>query len=344
MLSSAQPDLREPRVVRARANAHRRSDLFRALVGLVPLLVSTAPPIYAQTDAAKHSIQYVTVDSAVRLEVLDWGGAGRPIVLLPGGNATAHDFDSLAPKLIRDYHVYGITRRGIGASSHPVSGYESDRLGDDVLAVLDSLALRRPVLVGHSRSGAELISIGSRFPGRVSGLVYLDAGYYYAFYDAELGNLELDILDVQRKLQQVRQLRFAKAVSHQQVDSLFGELLDRDLPALARELRENRQSLAALADTTAALPSAPSWGSGTALDKMWQGAQKYSSLRVPVLAIYMELGWLGSSNAADAFQRVFPTARVVRLPRGSEHYVWKTNEAEVLRELRAFIAGLARGS
>jgi pimeloyl-ACP methyl ester carboxylesterase len=88
------------------------------------------------------------VDENVRLEVLDWGGSGRPIVFLSGLGGTAHIFDEFAPKLATDYHVYGITRRGFGASSIPTSGYEADRLGDDVLAVLDSLRLNGPVLVG----------------------------------------------------------------------------------------------------------------------------------------------------------------------------------------------------
>jgi len=43
--------------------------------------------------------------------------------------------------------VYGISRRGYGASSSPESGYTADRLGDDVLAVIDALKLNRPVLV-----------------------------------------------------------------------------------------------------------------------------------------------------------------------------------------------------
>jgi len=64
--------------------------------------------------------------------------------------------------------------------------------------------------------------------------------------------------------------------------------------------------------------------------------------RAEVLAIYQELGWQGTSNAADAFQRVVPSARIVRLPRGSDHYVWETNEAQVLCERRVFIRGLAR--
>jgi pimeloyl-ACP methyl ester carboxylesterase len=81
-------------------------------------------------------VQFVTVDEGVRLEVLDWGGAGRPIVLLAGLGNTAHVFDDFAPKLASGYHVYGITRRGFGASSVLAAGYDAYRLGDDVIAVL----------------------------------------------------------------------------------------------------------------------------------------------------------------------------------------------------------------
>src|ERR1700734_2857811 len=90
-------------------------------------------------DPSPHKIQFVTVDTNVKLEVLDWGGPGRPIILLAGEGGTAHVFDEFAPKLTSEDHVYAITRRGYGASSHPATGYAADRLGDDVLAVMDAL-------------------------------------------------------------------------------------------------------------------------------------------------------------------------------------------------------------
>ena len=83
--------------------------------------------------------------------------------------------------MIKTYRVFGVTRRGFGVSSVPDVGYDADRLGDDVLAVMDALKLRRPILVGHSLGGEELSSIASRHPERVAGLIYLDAGYGYAF-------------------------------------------------------------------------------------------------------------------------------------------------------------------
>lgn len=107
--------------------------------------------------------------------MLDWGGSGRPLVLLAGSGDSAHVFDDFAVKLRVLGHIYGITRRGYGASSRPESGFSAERLGDDVLGVLDSLHLAAPVLVGHSLGGQELTALASSHPSRIAGLVYLDS-------------------------------------------------------------------------------------------------------------------------------------------------------------------------
>ena len=103
------------------------------------------------------------------------------VILLAGGGNTTHVFDKLAPKLATDYHVYGITRRGFGASGFSASDNPVDCLRDDVLAVLGALKLERLVLVGHSIAGAELSAVASSHSDRVAGLIYLEAGYPYAF-------------------------------------------------------------------------------------------------------------------------------------------------------------------
>jgi len=100
----------------------------------LPLDLHRATTATAWPDSAPHQSQLITVDKDVTLEVLDWGGSGQPLVLLAGLGNTAHIFDSFAPKLTDRYRVYGITRRGFGASSMPASGYSADRLADDVLA------------------------------------------------------------------------------------------------------------------------------------------------------------------------------------------------------------------
>jgi hypothetical protein len=109
----------------------------------------------AWQDPTSHKVQFVTVDEGVRLEVLDWGGSGRNVVLLTGSGHTAHVYDEFAPKLTDCCHVYGTTRRGFGASSRPSSGYDDQRLADDVFHALEEAKIQKPVLIGHSMSVRE---------------------------------------------------------------------------------------------------------------------------------------------------------------------------------------------
>ncbi|MET0293082.1 MAG: alpha/beta hydrolase [Steroidobacteraceae bacterium] len=128
-------------------------------------------------DATAHETQLISVDAGVSLEVLDYGGTGSPILLVPGLGATAHSFDTLAPRLARNHRVFAMTRRGAGASSRVDFGYDTPRLARDILAVLDALELKTVTLVGHSIAGDELTWLGGHHADRLSGVVYLDAAY-----------------------------------------------------------------------------------------------------------------------------------------------------------------------
>ncbi len=109
--------------------------------------------------------------------MLDFGGAGSPILLLPGLGATAHSYDELAPLLAQKHRVVAMTRRGTGDSSKPDFGFDTPRLAQDVLQVMDAMGLEKVMLVGHSIAGDELTWLGGHHPERFSGLVYLDAAY-----------------------------------------------------------------------------------------------------------------------------------------------------------------------
>ena len=245
-------------------------------------------------DQTSHTIRFVAVEDAVKVEVVDWGGSGPPLILLAGGNNHAHSFDKFAPKLTAMYRVFGISRRGSGASSAPPptkANYDADRLGDDILAVIAALNLERPILVGHSLAGQELSSVGSRHPDKVAGLIYLDAGYRYA-YDPSPDS----------------------ASSQPQ-----------------REIK-------------------------TVQDAIQAGGRKYTRIDVPILAIYAlphERGITDPAKRAEAdardlafqgamaraFEKGLPSAKVVWIDHGN-HYIFRSHEAEVLREMNAFIEGL----
>jgi len=318
----------------------------------LPLQLRRATPETAWKDPSPHTVQLVPVDQDVTLEVLDWGGSGDPLVLLAGLGNTAHIFDKFAPKLTSSHRVYGITRRGYGISSAPPTGYSADRLGDDVLAVLGALKLNRPVLVGHSIAGEELSSVGSRHPERVAGLVYLDAGYSYAYYDRSRGDLAIDLIELASKLEQLQ-----PGKGPRDLKPLIQELLDTTLPGFERDLREKQKELQA---TPAALLAVRAMAPMPAAARaIMAGVRKYSAMPVPVLAIYAvphDLGPLiGNDPAAraayeahdeaatqaqaKAFESGVPSARVVRLPH-ADHYVFLSNEADVLREMSAFLGSL----
>jgi non-heme chloroperoxidase len=306
-------------------------------------------------DPSPHTIRLVRVDTGVRLEVLDWGGTGRPVVLLTGLGSNAHVFDRFAPKLTAWYHVYGITRRGIGASSAPLptsANYAADRLANDVLAVLDTLRLKRPILVGHSIAGEEMSSIGSRFPDRVSGLVYLDAGYWYAFYDRTRGALVLDLDDLLDKLPRLDPTR-----DPTDARPLIQALLDTLLPRFEGDLKRLKQDEDLMPPSwLAGRPSSDS--NPAAFAAISRSEQKYVHIGVPALAFYAvphrylsfgadsarRLAFEARDSAeveaqAEAFAAANSAVRIVRLPHAS-HSVFESNEADVLREINAFIATL----
>jgi pimeloyl-ACP methyl ester carboxylesterase len=319
--------------------------------GVVPLLAQEAG---AWRDPSPHTISFITVDKNVRLEVLDWGGSGRALVLLTGLGDNAHVFDDFAPKLTPDYHVLGITRRGFGSSTIALSGYDVNRLGDDVLAVLDSLNLKSPVLVGHSIGGEELSSVGSRHPGRVAGLVYLDAAYAYAF-DNGKGVTMAEMNELGRTIPARPQPSDSDLVSYTALTDWWERTRGFKIPeAFFRQSRPPDPD---------GRPGKPR--TAASIEQMIQnGIAKFSEIDVPVLALYamphatprylLNLADANVRAAAEAhykqadtalekqlksFQEGIPHSSVVRIA-NADHRIFITNEAEVLREMRAFLSTL----
>jgi non-heme chloroperoxidase len=302
----------------------------------------------AQQDTSPHKVQLVTVEEGVRLEVLDWGGTGRPLIFLSGNGDTAHSFDSFAPKFTGQSHVYGITRKGFGASSKPApanGNYSADQLGDDILAVMRALGIERPVLVGHSMAGEELSSIGSRFPAKVSGLVYLDAAYF-GFYDPSHPQLEIEMNDLKKRIDEIE----AGGVDEQEK---LREL-ETTVARFESILHQNNE------DVKTMPPLPPRSPIGAALNF---GVERYTAIPVPVLAIFAcphdwsrffpndperRAARLAADTAqcnarAEALSRGVPGATVVRIP-NADHYVHRSNETQVIDEMKKFLDRLSAPS
>jgi non-heme chloroperoxidase len=327
---------------------------------LVLTLIATAAGFAQESavwhDPSQHKVQFVTVEENVKLEVLDWGGSGRPIVLLAGLGFTAHVFDGFAEKLTDSYHVYGITRRGYGASSRPPSGYSEKRRAEDDLKVLDALRLVKPVIAGHSIGGDELTQLGTHYYDRIGGLVYLEA-----LNDATDDYTEYIALC--RKLPEAMQ----KSPSPSPLD-LKSFQAYRDWRAANGQVSipesELRAEFMENPDGSVGAYKIP----GNIFEAMMAGREKhdYSEIRVPVLAL---VGYpktpedqMRENHVTDTSQRTIVEAvygtyvgmtrnRIKRIDRamsgarvvdlwGADHFVFLSNEADVLRELRAFLATL----
>ena len=332
---------------------------FRALTSFKALFLLTAAiGVYGQeqkawTDPSPHKISFVTVETDVKLEVLDWGGSGSPMVLLAGAGNTAHVFDDFAQKFTAGHHVYGITRRGFGSSGF--AKYDDpNRLGDDVVAVIDSLKLVKPVLVGHSLGGLELSSVANRHADRVAGLIYLDAGYPYAFNNGK--GPEMSELQGGGGPPQPPPPSAADRASFSAFQKWYERTNGWTFPEA--EFRAGWESTPEGAMGKRRLPP-----SG-AIPNL--AAAKYTAIPVRSLLIFAaphdQGAWLRASTdpklkeAANAFSAkeagiverqikaisdAVPTARIVKLP-NAHHYVFFSNEADVLREMNAFLSSLSR--
>jgi pimeloyl-ACP methyl ester carboxylesterase len=333
--------------------ARRLATAYAAPVSTIALTIalSCLGAIGALVRAQTPRVSRIAVETGVELEVVDWGGPGRPVVLLAGNGQTAHSFDEFAPRLARFYHVYAITRRGFGASSKPATGYRTDRRADDVVAILDSLRLERPVVAGHSLGGEELSSIGSRHPDRVAGLIYLDASTG-AYDDGTHGDFIVDVAEVKHDLDALRE---AGSEGRARVmDSLLTMLRQTDLPALDSALAKMQDTLRFLPPTLGyrLMPPLPT-GVARAID---DGRQRYTNIHGAMLAIFRAPATpagIGVDSAATQrwlrrtpefpgrFARGFPQATVLLVP-DANHFVFQSNPDEVLTAMRTFIERLPR--
>src|SRR4029077_20315780 len=96
--------------------------------------------------------RFVTVNG-LRFHALDWGGEGRPpLLLLHGFTGHAHAWDTLAIAPQPHIHVVALDARGHG-DSDPADVYDTAGSSRDLSSVVDQLGLRALTLVGLSMGG-----------------------------------------------------------------------------------------------------------------------------------------------------------------------------------------------
>ena len=295
----------------------------------------------------------ITVARGVSIEVVEWSRTGQPLVFLSGLSKTAHAFDNFAPRFADQYRVVGITRRGWGRSSHTLRlPYDSAHLVEDILAIMDSLAMPAAHLVGWSYGGDEAVLMASQHPDRVLSVTLLDS------YDNS-----------------------PAAQTFATSDSLPAPKEDSRPPRSLAELIQRQRALGypdPISEVCATSRFASNGRyigpvtSDSVAEFTWLGAARlaYSAVTRPLLAIYgtehrledlfPTFAVMDSAERARAvlitaafdrelraarlrLRRAVPSAHIVEIP-GANHAIFRSHPERVFRAMREFLAGVGAAS
>jgi 3-oxoadipate enol-lactonase len=121
----------------------------------------------------------ITTGDGVRIAYRFDGEQGLPVLLLSNSIGTdLHMWDGQVPALTEHFRLLRYDARGHGASDVPSGSYSLDRLGRDVVELLDALGLQRVHVLGLSLGGFVAQWLGIHEPERIDRLVLSNTAAY----------------------------------------------------------------------------------------------------------------------------------------------------------------------
>jgi pimeloyl-ACP methyl ester carboxylesterase len=141
-------------------------------------LLQSARDLGIDAPARPRYLSCNTVFRHQRFHFLEWGdSAAAPVVLLHGGNQSAHSWDLVSLSLSRRFRVLALDQRGHGDSEWSRGAHYGvpDMMADtaEFVALCGS---RCPVVIGHSMGGMVALALACALPERLAGLVVVDIG------------------------------------------------------------------------------------------------------------------------------------------------------------------------
>lgn len=111
------------------------------------------------------------------------GGDSGPLVLFEaGGGDAAGMWVAVQEELSRECRTIAYDRPGLGGSDPAPGARTLQRMGADLIGLLDSIGVNEPVVfVGHSWGCNVIRAAAEQAPGRVGGLIYIDPTLSAAF-------------------------------------------------------------------------------------------------------------------------------------------------------------------
>ena len=112
--------------------------------------------------------------NGIVLAVHDWGGDGRPVLLVHGNSFLGRLWDVTARALLPDYRPYALDLRGHGDSDVPGTGYSRFDHAADIAGVVEALDLQRPCILAHSIGATSSLLAAGLSPTRFGPLVLIE--------------------------------------------------------------------------------------------------------------------------------------------------------------------------
>ena len=117
-------------------------------------------------------IQQIEVEPGVRLAVDVPPSSATPVVMLSHSvGANFGMWDEIVQRLSGHARIVRYDTRGHGRSDAPKGPYTLERLGNDAIAILDALEIRRAIFCGLSLGGLTGMRVGASHPERLNGLI-----------------------------------------------------------------------------------------------------------------------------------------------------------------------------
>jgi pimeloyl-ACP methyl ester carboxylesterase len=140
-----------------------------------------ASPAWFQDAIAQAPERGFVPVLGANVELLTWGERGKPGLIFVHGNSAHADWWSfIAPFFAADYRVAALSLSGMGASDWRES-YSFETFGEEIFACAAAAGLYeapvKPVYIGHSFGGAQVLNSAARHPQRMSAAILVDTGF-----------------------------------------------------------------------------------------------------------------------------------------------------------------------